>query len=145
MRLVFAFLFTPSSKAFYSISMYARHNSLPIFGVSWFAFCYFFRDKDLEVPSITLLLDLFSVKKALEGFLYISKRATARPIIPDLPSSTSIGKTAISLSGVNIGNTILPTRTISWGFLQYGMPLRTCVGFLSLLVRVNFLRVMFCF
>ena len=36
-----------------------------------------FRDKGLEVPSIALLLDLFSVKKASEGFLYISKRATA--------------------------------------------------------------------
>ena len=47
----------------------------------------FFRDKGLEVPSIALLLDLFSVKEASEGFLYISKRATARPIICDLPSS----------------------------------------------------------
>ena len=47
----------------------------------------FFRDKGLEVPSIALLLDLFSVKEASEGFLYISKRATARPIISDLPSS----------------------------------------------------------
>ena len=27
------------------------------------------------------------MKKALEGFLYISKRATAKPIISDLPSS----------------------------------------------------------
>ena len=47
----------------------------------------FFRDKGLEVLSIALLLDLFSVKEASEGFLYISKRATARPIISDLPSS----------------------------------------------------------
>ena len=47
----------------------------------------FFRDKDLGVPSIALLLDLLSVKEASEGFLYISKRATARPIISDLPSS----------------------------------------------------------
>ena len=47
----------------------------------------FFRDKGLRVPSIALLLDLFSVKEASEGFLYISKRATANPIISDLPSS----------------------------------------------------------
>ena len=47
----------------------------------------FFRDKGLGVPSIALLLDLFSVKEALEGFLYISKRAITRPIISDLPSS----------------------------------------------------------
>ena len=47
----------------------------------------FFRDKGLGVPSIALLLDLFSVKEASEGFSYISKRATAKPIIFDLPSS----------------------------------------------------------
>ena len=47
----------------------------------------FFRDKGLEVPSITLLLDFFSVKEASEGFLYISKRTIARPIVSDLPSS----------------------------------------------------------
>ena len=47
----------------------------------------FFRDKGLRVPSIALLLDLFSVKEASKGFLYISKRATARLIIFDLPSS----------------------------------------------------------
>ena len=47
----------------------------------------FFRDKGLRVPSITLLLDFFNVKEASEGFLYISKWATARPIISDLPSS----------------------------------------------------------
>ena len=32
-------------------------------------------------------LDLFSVKEASEGFLYISKRATTKPIISDLSSS----------------------------------------------------------
>ena len=47
----------------------------------------FLRDKGLGVPSIALLMDLFSVKEASEGFLYISKWATARPIIYDLPSS----------------------------------------------------------
>ena len=46
-----------------------------------------FRDKGLGVPSIDLLLDLFSVKEATEGFLYLSKRSSALLIISDLPSS----------------------------------------------------------
>ena len=47
----------------------------------------FFRDMGLGVPSIALLLDLFSVKEASEAFLYIYKRVTTKPIISDLPSS----------------------------------------------------------
>ena len=66
--------------------MYVRPSSLPIFGASWLASWFFFRDKGFRVPSIALLLDLFSVKEALEGFLSISKRAIARPIISNLPS-----------------------------------------------------------
>ena len=104
----------------------------------------FFRDKGLGVPSIALLLDLFSVKEASKGFLYISKRATSRPIISDL-LPTSTGKSAISLSGVDIGNTTLLTKMIRWGFRQYGLPLRTFVSFLSMLVEVNFLEVKLCF
>ena len=46
-----------------------------------------FRDKGLGVPSIALLLDFFSVKEAVEGFLYISKRSSAKLIISDIPSS----------------------------------------------------------
>ena len=46
-----------------------------------------FRDKGLGVPSIALLLDLFSVKKSVEGFLYLSKRSSALLIISDLLSS----------------------------------------------------------
>ena len=46
-----------------------------------------FRDKGLGVPSIALLLDFFSVKEAAEGFLYISKRSSAKLFISDLPSS----------------------------------------------------------
>ena len=46
-----------------------------------------FRDKGLGVPSIALLLDFFSVKEAIEGFLYISKRSNAKLIISDLPYS----------------------------------------------------------
>ena len=87
LRTACASLCIPSSKEFYSISMCARPRSLPIFRASWSAFWFFFKDKGLGVPSIALLLDLFSVKEASEGFLYISKWATARLIISDLPSS----------------------------------------------------------
>ena len=51
-----------------------------------------FRDKGLGVPSITLFLDLFSVKEAAEGFLYLSKRFSAPLIISDLPSSHKFWK-----------------------------------------------------
>ena len=46
-----------------------------------------FRDKGLRVPSIALLLDFFSVKEVVEGFLYIFKLINARLTISDLPSS----------------------------------------------------------
>ena len=46
-----------------------------------------FRDKSLGVPSIALFLDLFSMKEAAKGFLYLSKRSSAPLIISDLPSS----------------------------------------------------------
>ena len=51
-----------------------------------------FRDKGLGVPSIALLLDFFSVKEAAEGFLYISKRSSAKLIISDLPFSHKFWK-----------------------------------------------------
>ena len=41
----------------------------------------------MGVPSIALFLDLFSVKKAVEGFLYLSRRASTPLIISDFPSS----------------------------------------------------------
>ena len=47
----------------------------------------FFRDKGLGVPSIALFLDLFSVKEAAEGFLYLSNRASTPLINSDLPFS----------------------------------------------------------
>ena len=46
-----------------------------------------FRDSGLDIPSIALLLDFFSVKESAEGFLYISKLSNAKLIILDLPSS----------------------------------------------------------
>ena len=52
----------------------------------------FFRDKGLGVPNIALFLDLFSVKEAVEGFLYLSNRSSAPLIISDLPSSHKFGK-----------------------------------------------------
>ena len=45
-----------------------------------------FRDKGLGIPSLALLLDLFSVKESAEGFLYISKRSNSKMIISDMPS-----------------------------------------------------------
>ena len=51
-----------------------------------------FRDKGLGVPSIALLLDFFNVKEAAEGFLYISKRSSAKLIISELPSSHKFWK-----------------------------------------------------
>ena len=51
-----------------------------------------FRDKGLGVPSLALLLDLFSVKESTEGFLYIYKRSNARLIIFDMPSSNKYWK-----------------------------------------------------
>ena len=59
----------------------------PNFGGVLVILLVFFRDKGLGVPCIALLLDLFNVKEASEGFLYISKRATAKLIISNLPSS----------------------------------------------------------
>ena len=47
----------------------------------------FFRDRGLGVPSVALLLHLFSPKETTEGFLYFSKRFGAPLVISDLPSS----------------------------------------------------------
>ena len=52
----------------------------------------FFRDKGFGFPSIALFLDLFSVKEAAEGFLYLSKRVSAPLIISNLPSSHRLWK-----------------------------------------------------
>ena len=52
----------------------------------------FFRDKGLGVPSIALLLYLFSPKETVEGFLYFSRRSGAPLVISDLPSSHRLWK-----------------------------------------------------
>ena len=52
----------------------------------------FFRDKGLGVPSVTLLLYIFSPKETAEGFLYFSRRSSAPLVIFDLPSSHRLWK-----------------------------------------------------
>ena len=47
----------------------------------------FFRDRGLGVPSVALLLYLFSPKETAEGFIYFSKRPGAPLVISNLPSS----------------------------------------------------------
>ena len=47
----------------------------------------FFRDRGLGVPSVALLLYLFSPKETVEGFLYFSRRSRAPLVIYDLLSS----------------------------------------------------------
>ena len=47
----------------------------------------FFKDRGLGVPSVALLLYLFSPKETAEGFLYFSRRSGAPLVISDLPSS----------------------------------------------------------
>ena len=52
----------------------------------------FFRDRGLGVPSIALLLCIFSAKETAEGFLYFSKCISAPLVISDLPSSHRLWK-----------------------------------------------------
>ena len=52
----------------------------------------FFRDRGLGVPSIALLLYLFSAKETTEGFLYFSRRTGAPLVIFNLPSSHRLWK-----------------------------------------------------
>ena len=52
----------------------------------------FFMDKGFGVPNIGLFLDLFNVKEASKGFLYLSRRTGAPLNISDLPSSHRIWK-----------------------------------------------------
>ena len=46
----------------------------------------FFRDRGLGVPSISLLLYLFSPKETTKGFLYFSRRSGVPLVISNLPS-----------------------------------------------------------
>ena len=52
----------------------------------------FFRDRGLGVPSVALLLYLFTPKETVEGFLYFSRRPGSPLVISDLPSSHRLWK-----------------------------------------------------
>ena len=52
----------------------------------------FFRDRGLGVPSVALLLYLFTPKETAEGFLYFSSRPGSPLVISDLPSSHRLWK-----------------------------------------------------
>ena len=52
----------------------------------------FFRDRGLGVPSIALLLYLFSPKETIEGFLYFSRLSGVPLVISDLLSSHRLWK-----------------------------------------------------
>ena len=56
------------------------------------ALLVFFRDRGLGVPSIALLLYIFSAKETAEGFLYFSRRTSAPLVISNLPSSHRLWK-----------------------------------------------------
>ena len=83
----------------------------------------FFRDRGLGVPSVALLLHLFSPKETTEGFLYFSRRPGAPLVIFDLPSSHRSWKGRYFFVNGSTGNTILPTRTTLWAFQWLGPPL----------------------
>ena len=57
-----------------------------------FGLLVFFRDRGLGVPSIALLLYLFSAKETVEGFLYFSICTGSPLVISDLPSSHGLWK-----------------------------------------------------
>ena len=86
-----------------------------------------FRDKGLGVPSISLLLDFFSVKEVVEGFLYISKRSSAKLIISDLPSSHKFWKEHYFFVSGRHWEYNPFDREDTLAFLPSGLPPRTYV------------------
>ena len=88
----------------------------------------FFRDRGLGVPSVALLLYLFSPKETAGGFHYFSRRSGAPLVISDLPSPTVFGRDATSLLVAVIGNMTLLTRTTPWAFRWLGPPPRIYVS-----------------
>ena len=87
-----------------------------------------FRDKGLGAPSISLLLDFFSVKEAAKGFLYISKRSSAKLIISDLPFSHKFWKESYFFLVAVIGSTIPLIERTPLALLPSGLPPRTYVS-----------------
>ena len=82
----------------------------------------FFRDRGLGVPSVALLLYLFSAKETAEGFLYFSRCSGAPLVISDLPSSHRLWLVA------TIGNMTLLARSTPWAFRLLGPPPRIYVS-----------------
>ena len=92
----------------------------------------FFRDKGLGVPSVALLLYLFSPKETAEGFLYFSRHYGAPLVISDLPSSDRSWKGRyFFVNGRNWEYDLL-TRTTPWAFRWLGPPLRIFVSVRSI-------------
>ena len=89
----------------------------------------FFRDKGLGFPSIALFLDLFTVKEAAEGFLYLSKRVSAPLIISNLPSSHKFWKKRYFFVSGRSWEYDPLTRKTHWAFQLSGPPLRIYVSF----------------
>ena len=85
-------------------------------------------DRGLGVPSVALLLYLFSPKETAEGFLYFSRRYGASLVIFDLPSSHRSWKGRYFFVNGRNGSTILLTRTTRWAFRWPGLPLRISVS-----------------
>ena len=83
LRFSFASLHKRGSATFQCLSIPACAQRLGIL-VGLLAF---FRDRGLGVPSIALLLYLFTPKETFEGFLYFSRRPGSPLVISDLPSS----------------------------------------------------------
>ena len=116
----------------------------PNFGGVLVGLLVVFRDKGLGIPSIALLLDLFSVKEASKGFLYISKLASIRPIISDLPSSHKHWKEQYFFVGGRHWEYNPVNQDDTLGISTVWTALRICMSFSSMLVGVNFLKVTLC-
>ena len=74
-----------------------------------------------------MLLDLFNVKEAAEGFLYLSKRSSAPLRISRLP--ISIGRNATFLSVATVESIIPLTKKTHWAFRLSGPLPRIYVSF----------------
>ena len=88
----------------------------------------FFRYKGLGIPSIAMLLYFFSVKEAAKGFLYISKRSSAKLIISDLPYLHKIWKERYFLLVAIIESTIPLIERTPLAFPSSRLPPRTYVS-----------------
>ena len=88
----------------------------------------FFRDRELGVPNIALLLYLYSPKETAEGFLYFSRRSRAPLVISDLASSHRPWKGRYFFVNGRIENMTLLIRTTPWAFRWLGPPLRIFVS-----------------